>query len=237
MRIVPTVKTYLGSPGNQLQADAARGMPVLVSFASWQKFKPLTQWMPSFDEVLVDSGAYSEMNSGVVVDLDEYLGWVEAIPWATNWAGLDDINGNWKRSLKNYERGGFPTIHDTDPPELLDDLIPIARAAGNWIGIGLSPPRQGKERFVRDTIERIPDDLHIHGWALGMYTHLALDSIDSTHWWREAMKYRDALPWLTYGEALEISVKKAQRLDRIQEPDHSLPLFTPPKPRGKKRGK
>ena len=33
--------------------------------------------------------------------------------------------------------GGFPTIHDTDPEELLPDLIDIARERGGWIGVGV----------------------------------------------------------------------------------------------------
>ena len=213
---MPTVKIYLASPGNQLQADAARDMPVLVSFAGLAKFRAIEQWMPSFADVLIDSGAYSERRSGIKIDLEEYIDWVAQFPWVVAWAGLDDISGDWRRSLANFARGGFPTIHNTDPPEFLDDLIPIARERGNWIGVGIDPPREGNEDWVRDTVERIPDDLHVHGFALGLYSHLpGIDSIDSTHWWREAMKYRDSMPWLTYGETLEISVKKAQRHRKV----------------------
>lgn len=211
-----SLRVYIGSPGNQLQADTASGMPVLVSFASWQKFKPLTDWLPSFGRILLDSGAYSTLNSGVAIDVQEYVEWAEKHYWADAYAGLDDISGDWKQSLLNYKLGGgFPTYHDSDPYDLLDDLIPMARERGGWIGIGLKPPRQGKERFVRETLERIPKDLHVHGWALGAYTHLErMDSMDSTHWWREAMKYRTWFPWLTYGECLRIAVKKIQRFER-----------------------
>jgi len=111
-----------------------RGMPVLVSFASWQKFKPLTEWMPSYDRLLIDSGAYSELNSGTRVVLSEYISWAKGIHWADAYAGLDDIGGDWRRSLKNYESGGFPTFHDTDPPELLDELIALSRERGCWLG-------------------------------------------------------------------------------------------------------
>ena len=221
-----SLRVYIGSPGNQLQADAASGMPVLVSFGSWKKFKPLTAWLPSFDRILIDSGAYSELNSGVAIDVQEYVEWAEKHHWADAYAGLDDISGDWKRSLRNYQAGGFPTYHDSDPYELLDDLIPMARERGGWIGIGLKPPRQGKERFLRDTLLRLPPDLNVHGWALGAYTHLErLDSIDSTHWWREAMKYRKWFPWLTYGETLRIAVKKIQREPRMIVDDEQLPLL------------
>jgi hypothetical protein len=234
------VKIYLGSPGNQLQADAVRDQRVLISFASWQKFKPLTDWAPSFNSVLLDSGAYSELNSGVKIKIHEYIEWTMQFPWCDHFAGLDDISGNWKRSLENYKHGGFPTYHDTDPPELLSELIPLARervcklgkSRKPWLGIGLLPPRTGRNRWLRETLERIPEDIHVHGWALGAYTHHArIDSIDSTHWWREAMKYRTKMPWLTYGETLEIAVKKVSRVQRITYTSEQQPLFASSHPK------
>lgn len=115
------------------------------------------------------------------------------------------------------------------PPELLDDLIPIAKERGNWIGIGIKPPRDGKESFIRSACERIPDDIHIHGWALRAYTHVRrIDSVDSTNWWRDAMKLR-TLPdtqHLTYGECLEVVVKRYQRWTRqIVTPEKTKCLF------------
>ncbi len=133
--------------------------------------------------------------------------------------------------MANYERFllGFPTFHETDPPELLDDLIPMARERGKWIGLGLLPPREGKERWMRDACERIPDDLHVHGWACREYGFIRrLDSIDSTNWWRDAMKLRTLpdLAHLTYGETLAIVVKRYQRWQRqTRERCDPRPLF------------
>jgi len=154
---------YLASPNTQQQAEHACNMPVLLSFAIFAPW--LDKYQQTFKRLLIDSGAYSEMNSGKKIDGVKYLDWCQR--WsghADAIAGLDDISGDWKRSLSNYEQfGGFPTFHDTDPPELLDDLIPIAKERGNWIGIGIKPPRDGKESFIRSACERIPDDIHIHG--------------------------------------------------------------------------
>ena len=204
--------TYLASPRNQLQAHAANGMSVLISFATFSDWH--TGYTQSFKSLLIDSGAYSELNSGVCVDGFRYRDFMHK--WedrAVACAGLDDIGGNWRRSMKNYsEFGGFPTFHDTDPPELLEDLIPMARERGGWLGVGVKPPRQGKERFLRDTLERIPDDIHVHGWALRAYRHMSgFHSMDSTNWWRETLTYRIQFPWLTYGECLDIMVKRYQR--------------------------
>ena len=211
------MKVYLASPNTQQQAEHACGMPVLLSFACWSPW--MDRYQSTFDRILIDSGAYSELNSGAKIDGIAYRDWAQR--WdghADAIAGLDDISGDWRRSLKNYEAfGGFPTMHDTDPPELLKDLIPIARDRGGWIGIGLKPPRHGKESWIRSVCDEIPEDIHIHGWALRSYTQIRrLDSVDSTNWWRDAMKLRTLADTshLTYGECLEIVVKRYKRWGR-----------------------
>lgn len=222
---------YLASPNTQQQAEHVCDMPVLLSFACWSKW--LDGYQHTFKRILIDSGAFSELNSGKKIDGLEYREWCDrwnGVPDAI--AGLDDISGDWKRSLKNYELfGGFPTIHDTDPQELLEDLINISRERGRWIGIGLKPPREGKESFVRWACDNIPDDIHIHGWALRRYTHVRrIDSVDSTNWWRDAMKLR-TMPdtrHLTYGECLEVVVKRYARWSReiIDVKSKQLDLFS-----------
>ena len=216
------LRVYLASPANQLQAHIVREMPVLMSFAVAKHHtgRWLDHALPSFSRLLIDSGAYSELSGRVTIDLDEYLEWAARITWADAFAGLDDISGDWKRSLSNYERGGFPTFHDSDPDELLPDLIDLARARGGWIGLGLIPPRQGKERWLRETLDRIPDELHVHGWALRLYAHLSrLDSIDSTNWLRDAMKLsaHPLLTHLTLGETLEIIAARYRRIGRAPD--------------------
>ena len=216
------VKVYLASPNTQQQAEHAEDMPVLLSFACYSPW--LDRYQQSFARILIDSGAYSAFTTGKKIDVVEYRDWSER--WdghADAVAGLDDISGNWRKSLKNYEEVGFPTMHITDPPELLDDLIEISKERGRWIGIGLEPgKRQGKERWLRETMDRIPDDFHVHGWALRAYTNIRrLDSVDSTNWWRDAMALRTIghLKHLTYGECLEIVVKRYKRWQRvIKEP-------------------
>lgn len=208
---------YLASPNTQQQAEHAAEMPVLLSFALWQPW--LDRYQQSFRRILVDSGAYSELTGAAKVDVLEYRDWSQR--WhghADAVAGLDDISGDWKRSLSNYAAfpESFPTYHDTDPLELLPDLVAMARERGRWLGLGIKPPREGRERWVRETCEQIPSDIHVHGWALRAYTNVRrLDSVDSTNWWRDAMKIRRDLPWLTYGECLEIVTKRYARWSRV----------------------
>jgi hypothetical protein len=199
-----------------MAASHLDGMAVLLSFALYSPF--LDRYQQSFGRVLIDSGAYSVFSSGKRVDLGAYA------EWSTRWnghadavAGLDCVSGDWRQSLKNYEQfpGGFPTFHESDPPELLNDLVAMAQERSHWIGLGLIPPREGKERWVRDACERIPDGIHVHGWALRRYTKIRrLDSVDSTNWLLDAMKLRRDLDWLTYSEAIGLIVKRYQRWDR-----------------------
>lgn len=215
---------YLASPNTQQQAQTVAGMPVLLSYACYSEWLG-KGYQQSFKRILIDSGAYSEFSSGAKIDVGEYAEWARRwVGHADAIAGLDDINGNWRRSMRNYERfkDGFPTFHESDPPELLPDLVAMARERGGWLGVGLLPPREGKERFVRETLDRIPAEIHVHGWAMRRYTHCRrIDSVDSTNWWRDAMKLRTMpeLGHLTYGECLEILVKRYQRWTRtITEP-------------------
>lgn len=224
---------YLGSPDNRQLCEAVRNMPVLLSYALAGKKRFIErEYVPTFQRILIDSGAFSELNSGVKVDIAAYTDWAQAfVGVADAIAGLDDIAGDWKRSLANYERfpTGFPTFHETDPPELLDDLLAMAQERSGWIGLGLLPPRKGKESWVRSACDRIPDEIHVHGWALGEYSKVGrLDSTDSTSWFRRAMDLRlDALTkHLTFGECLEIVVKRYQRWKRvIREPESSATMF------------
>ena len=217
------MRVFLASPNSQMQAHAANGMDVLLSYALYPKW--MNSWVRSFRSILIDSGAYSELTGNAKVDVVAYAEWAQTQDCVA-WAGLDDIRGDWRRSLANYAHGGFPTIHDTDPPGLLDDLIPLARARRGWIGVGLKPPRHGKEFWVRSTLDRIPDDLHVHGWALRRYTRCArLDSVDSTNWFRDAQKIltHHNTRHLTPGEALDIVVKRYQRWEReVVDPHPSL---------------
>lgn len=221
---------YLASPNTQQQAEHASGMPVLLSYAVLGDATWIDKgYQQSFSRLLIDSGAFSEFSTGKKVDLSAYADWAQAwLPHADAVAGLDNIAGDWRQSVANYVAfpKGFPTFHESDPPELLDDLVALAQERKQWLGVGLLPPRAGKERFVRETLERIPDGIHVHGWAMRAYTHCRrLDSVDSTNWWRDAMDLRKTseLRHLTYGECLDIIVKRYQRWSRniVDAPEYA----------------
>ena len=211
--------TYLASPNTQQQAEHCADMPVLLSYAICSPW--MDRYQHSFSRILIDSGAFTELSNGKKIDVgayDQWAGrWVNK-PHVDAVAGLDDISGDWKRSMKNYQRMpyAFPTFHDTDPIELLPELIAMAKERAGWMGLGLLPPRQGSGNWLMQVGEQIPDDIHVHGWALREYqSYHRLNSVDSTNWWRDAMKINKDMKWLTYGECLDIIVKRYKREDRI----------------------
>lgn len=210
---------YLASPNNQLQAATAVDMPVLFSFACYKPW--LDKYQQSFAKILVDSGAYSEFNSGKKVCVEAYRDWSKRwLGHAEAIAGVDDIAGDYRQSLRNYAAipYSFPTIHDSDPRELLKDLVDMCIERKTWLGLGLTPPREGKEDFVRWVCDNVPNQIHIHGWACRAYTRVRrLNSVDSTNWWRDAftLRTKNELSHLTYAECLEIVVKRYKRWSRI----------------------
>ena len=156
---------YLASPKTQQQAHSANGMPVLLSFALWSPW--MVNYAPSFPDVLIDSGAFSAHNSGADIDVAAFADWSEQ--WrgiASAVACLDSIAGDWREGWRNMEampQGlGFPTFHDSDPDGLLPDLCEAAKERGGWLGIGMQPEaRHSRGTWLRETLERIPDGLHV----------------------------------------------------------------------------
>ena len=225
------MKIFLASPNSQMQAASVCDMPVLLSYAMRKTTgKLIERYIPSFSHLLIESGAYTALTTGQKIDGQAYVDWADK--WrvmADAVAGLDDISGDWQRSLRNYEQfGGFPTYHDTDPPELLDDLLPIAFERGNWLGIGLLPPRTNREDWLIRTLDRIPSHVHLHGWALRRYAHLRrFNSMDSTNWWRDALQLSSVkeIEHLTPAECLDIIVKRYKRQMPGKKTNITLDLF------------
>jgi hypothetical protein len=208
-------RIYLASPNTQQQAEHCQDMPVLLSFAVFSDW--IYRYQQCFSRILIDSGAYSELNTGKKIDVLAYKDWSEQ--WfgvSDAIAGLDDIKGDYKKGLENLKivPWSFPTWHIRDPLEIIPDLVALAYERGKWLG--MSCKEKGKEDILRKALELIPNDIHLHGWAMRQYSFLRrFDSFDSTSWWRNAMILRPKMPWLHLGECVEIIIKKYQRESRM----------------------
>lgn len=210
---------FLSSPNSQDQASMLCDWDVLISYGVGGDSRWLLDYLKSFKNVLIDSGAFSVMNSGKTLCVDSYASWAEDIKQRCNVvaiASLDDIKGNWELTYEHWRRYPwmFPTYHDSDPPEFLDIIL---SHSPSWLGLGMVPPRSNKT-WLRDTLERIPKGVHVHGWALGSYSHLQrLDSVDSTGWFFDVRKLKDShlTRHLTTHEQLEIVVKRYKRREWV----------------------
>ena len=236
---------YLSTPGSLAHAQAAAGSPVLISYAYASQW--LTDFAPAFQRVLWDSGAYTAFTKGKRIDLDAYAETARSIPWADGAACLDDISGDWKAGLANWDRYPwmFPVFHDSDPPEALDAILErlqdsssgrFRRTSPQWIGLGMVPPRTNR-RWLAETLARLPAGLHVHGFALRGHSDLLIESCgsdcsaDSVNWLLDARKIMNDMPWLTPPECVEIIVKRYQREhrtvpERSKALDPQLGLFS-----------
>lgn len=211
--------TYLSSPGSQMHAHALSGMPVLISFGCWSEW--LSSYVPSFGRVLVDSGAFSEFNSGKKIEQDPYLSWAER--WrgkVDGIAAVDDIRGDWRNGIKRWLEARdwtFPTYHESDPPEALDEIL---SHDPSMIGLGGLPPRRNATAdWLTRTWPRIPRDLPVHGWAMRWHPQWPWRSIDSTNWILDSQKLTRDLYWLTPAECVELVVKRYQREKHARKVD------------------
>lgn len=194
-----------------MHAAALQGVPVLISFGTWATW--LHAYVPSFDRFIVDSGAFSEFNSGKAIEQDKYLAWADQ--WrgtADAIAALDDIRGNWRNGLARWleaREWTFPTYHEADEPEALDAIL---AHDPSMIGLGGLPPRGRKTGdWLRETLPRIPASVRLHGWAMRGHIEHRWHSVDSTNWWLDTRKVLDACAWLTPAEAVEIVIKRYKR--------------------------
>ena len=186
----------------------------------------MDRYLSSFDRVLVDSGAFSELNSGKAIDRDAYAEFSQemlGLAHVDAAANLDDIRGDWQRGLDNWDAmpWTFPVYHDTDPETALDAILERLPERGRWIGLGMIPPRTSSG-WLDMTLRRIEDrapECHVHGFAMRAHLPMLLTyrgrsiSVDSTNWMMDVRKLLEGpmTRHLTPAECLDIIVKRYQR--------------------------
>lgn len=159
-----------------------------------------------FRDWVLDSGAYSAHNSGVTIELNEYINACKQLlsedPTLTEVYSLDVI-GNWRESLRNTERmheAGVPAIPCFHYGEPWDVLSGIARDYPK-IALGGVAARstKGKIDWAKQCFARVWPK-KIHGFALcseRAVMSLPFHSVDATSWEIGPCKYGR---WRTYGK-------------------------------------
>ncbi len=194
----------LGLKGSEsLPADRLPG--ILVSFFYLKSFmKKRKQY--HFRDWVLDSGAFSADNSGVVIDLQSYidtcLRLTKKDPKLTEVFSLDVI-GDWKKSLKNTEKmwkAGVPAIpayHVGEPWSVLKGLAKDYPK----VALGGAVGYHAKKKFAwaEQCFARIwPKRIHGFGFSgekavLGLPWH----SVDATNWELGPCKFGN---WKSFGK-------------------------------------
>jgi hypothetical protein len=208
---------------DRLLLEALKGKPVLESFAYQQR--TFDRYRPTWSRAFLDSGAFTEMNSGTAIDLDAYIAFcLEHGAFYERIANLDDIRGDIDKSRRNHARmldagiKAMPVFHQGEPWSVLDEVC--AAAPEKWIGLGFQRPIQGGDAWLADVFSRLPNWISVHGFAMTAYMQFPFASVDSSTWvydWRGLMSVdgqgSDALRLLTPGELMDIVVKKYERME------------------------
>ena len=152
---------------------------------------------------VIDSGAFSAHNSGVDIDLTDYIHCCRDLlandPTLIEVYALDVI-GDWRASLRNTEsmwKAGIPAIPCFHYGEPWDLLLGLARDYPK-IALGGCVGRRDKDKFASQCFARVWPK-HIHGFGFGTEKSLMLcpwHSVDATNWEMGPCKYGQ---WKAFG--------------------------------------
>lgn len=205
----------LGQRGVEILPAESRPA-LLVSFFYIEPFL-LNKARYAYRDWSLDSGAFSAHNSGVVIDLQEYIDCchrlMEEDPTLVEIFALDVI-GDWKATLKNTEemwRQGIPAIPTFHYGEPWDYLKGIAKdypkiAFGGCVG------RRDKDKFAGQSFSRVWP-CKVHGFGFGSeksIMSLPFHSVDATNWEIGPCKYGR---WASFGKigGAKISVRGSKQ--------------------------
>ena len=219
------MRVYFAGANQHHWLEAMKGRYVLESFAD---IRPLTdRYRPTWAGGMLDSGAFSEMTTGRVIDLGAYIefcqqhgAFYDAI------VNLDDIKGDVDKSLRNLramEDAGLsplPVFHQGEPLSVLTDLC----ASYGYIGLGFQRPIQNAKQWLDRCWNVIGDTTRVHGF--GMTSRMGgwpFYSVDSKTWMLEVQGMRTArlknanpMQYLTLRELLDIVLLSYDRRPKAE---------------------
>lgn len=220
------MRVYFAGAAQHSWLEGMRGRHVLESFANIRRVTD--RYRATWASGMLDSGAFTEMTTGVPIDLQAYRDFaVRHGDFYESIANLDDIRGDVdksKRNLQYLKDGGvdaFPVFHQGEPMSVLDDYC----AESPMIGLGFQRPIKNAQRWLDLCFARIPTITKVHGFAMTSYMHSwPFSQVDSTSWLWEVKglmsvkgQGSDALKLLTQSELLDIVLKKYDRLPKASK--------------------
>jgi 7-cyano-7-deazaguanine synthase len=146
-------------------------------------------------DLIIDSGAFTALNSGTPVDHDAYLDWLTGHASSCRFAFSLDVIGDWRASLQNYLYGRdrlgdavrlVPTWHIGSPWEALHELCELT----DYVGIGGAVPFARTPALLFKLARQAHEIAASHGTRLHglgitgrrVMFHLPWASVDSSSW-------------------------------------------------------
>jgi len=181
--------------------DVVLALPVhraLVSFYYPQQLDKLLKQSKDWS-FFVDSGAYSAYNSGVTIDIDDYIAFIKEISSFVEISASLDVLGDPEQSMKNYlymmDAGVdvWPTYHFGEPTSFLDSYVEITNSicVGGVAGTGITP--KSIQENLKLIYSRYPY-LKIHVFGVNSFSSmlgLPIYSVDALTW-RSGSRFGDA---------------------------------------------
>jgi hypothetical protein len=208
-------------PGGIWSSDFPDGPAILVSYHYMRLFQKHDRSKWAYRHWVMDSGAFSAHNSGVTIDINQYIEDCKRL------RGEDvklkeifslDVIGDWKASLQNTKRMWKAGI----------EVIPCFHFGGPWDvlkGLAADYPKIALGGLVSDKQCRIKRNYHyewvdqcfariwpkrVHGFGCTgrkLLNAVPFDSADSTNWRIGPVQWGQ---WETYGTHRKVSIRGEQ---------------------------
>ena len=106
------MKMYFAGADGDLEILSKYKAKILISYAV-KNIIVRKKVQNKFDDIFLDSGAFTSYNTGKIIDINEYIDFIKKYKFKT-YAGLDVI-GKDKESFDNYQHMYSNNLKDTIP--------------------------------------------------------------------------------------------------------------------------
>jgi len=161
---------------------------ILISYAAKDKFDKLNI-LDRFDDVFLDSGAFSAYTVGAKINLDEYIQYIKdhKVKTYANLDVIDDAEGSYKNYKYMVASGlkPIPVFHCGEDPKYLE----LYAKDCDYIGLGgvvqLKNELKKLKHFFDLSFSIVKDQAKIHGLGVNNWELLQrypFYSVDATSW-------------------------------------------------------
>ena len=197
------MKVFLAGMNTRFYQDVLKDRRVLISFcdvANSNLWTSILERMRDglYAEQVLDSGAFSAMTRGKVIDLGEYtdfcLEFGNLFTWVANLDVITDVDQSWNNFEFMLDQGVKNVLPVYHQGEELSTFRAMMDNGCRHIGLGFQRPIENPHQFLGLTFQELLDDMDpplIHGFAMSDFMHdYPFHSTDSATWIAECRALR-----------------------------------------------